>query len=277
MAKQSPDPRFSLVPMDEMHLDRAPLEKVLTQIVFSRHPVLNSDEGEERLAALLPMYPIRRQIPVMNLNLLQPLQQLNQGASISRTFEDSAQEWKVTVLDTSIALETNLYSDRDDFCRRIREILDAVSQVSSPPVVDRVGLRYIDRISEEADLKRLREFVNPQMRVLLGSVEDPLGVEYSMSDTVLRISEDERMKIRSGLFPPNIGHDPVLPPLPVASWVLDVDVFTVSGGLSFVPQDLEAQVRIFAEHAYSFFRWATSDTFQTAFQSTADDPLKLQR
>src|ERR1035437_3270576 len=102
MAKQSPDPRFSLVPMDEMHLDRAPLEKVLTQIVFSRHPVLNSDEGEERLAALLPMYPIRRQIPVMNLNLLQPLQQLNQGASISRTFEDSAQEWKVTVLDTSI-------------------------------------------------------------------------------------------------------------------------------------------------------------------------------
>ena len=42
---------FSLDPVPEIHLARAPLEKVLTQVQFSLTPGLVSEAGEEGLAA----------------------------------------------------------------------------------------------------------------------------------------------------------------------------------------------------------------------------------
>ena len=67
-----------------------------------------------------------------------------------------------------MALESTDYVSRDDFCSRSREIFDAIAQVSVPPVVDRVGLRYIDRF-EGPLLDHMHEYVVPPLRVLHGN------------------------------------------------------------------------------------------------------------
>src|SRR5204863_3907200 len=129
------------------------------------------------------------------------------------------------------------YSTRDDFCDRALEVFQAIAAVALPPVVDRVGLRYIDRLAGER-LPRVPEFVISQLQVLYGCVEQPLVVHHSVTDSLIEISETERLQVRSGLLPAGGGFDPALPVLPQPSWVLDMDVYTVQGGFAFDVDDL---------------------------------------
>jgi uncharacterized protein (TIGR04255 family) len=267
----NPRSAFALEPIPELHLRRAPLAKVLTQVQFSRTPALVSDEAEARLAEALQRYPVRRQglatgiaftISGGGAALTQP------APSLMRLFSEATGAWQVTITETSVALETSSYDSRDDFCDRAQEILTAIASVAAPPVVDRVGLRYIDRLTGD-QLVELSRYVVPQLRVLHGSVSQGLPLEYSVSDTLIRIADDERLQARSGLLPPNGGFDPALPPLNEPSWVLDLDVFTVLGGFPFDPAALGDRLRRYADYAYAFFRFATTDTFQAEFSRDA--------
>jgi uncharacterized protein (TIGR04255 family) len=264
---------FSLDPVPEIHLARAPLEKVLTQVQFSLTPGLVSEAGEEGLAAALSRYPVRRRGQSLNVTINPGTGMIEPKAVSTLSFADPSQEWTVTVMETAVALETTAYDSRDDFCGRAREVFAAIAAVAAPPVVDRVGLRYIDRIRDGGDLLRLEEYINPRLRVLDGQVSDPLAVEHSVTDTLLRIADDERLKVRSGILPPGAAFDPVLVAIPEASWVLDLDVFTTAGGFTFEPDALEARLRRYADHVYSFFRWATTDEFQRAFRDRQPSPL----
>jgi hypothetical protein len=72
----------------------------------------------------------------------------------------------------------------------------------------------------------------------------------------------ERLQVRSGLLPAGGGFDPALPVLPEPSWVHDMDVYTVQAGFAFDEDDLTLRLRRYAEAAYAFFRFATTDAFQ---------------
>ena len=265
------DTVFNLAPVPEIRLARAPLEKVLTQVQFSRAPALVSDEGEERLAAVLGRYPVRRQAMALNLVVGLGAAPIDQKSSPTWVFANPSQSWQVTVSDTSVGLETTEYDSRDDFCQRAREAFDAVSSVDLPPIVDRVGLRYVDRLRGDNDLGRLGDYVTSRLCVLHGAVDVDLPIEHSVTETVIRIADDERLKVRSGLLPPGALFDPVLLPASEPTWVLDIDVFTSRGGFPFDPASLEERLRRYAEHAYSFFRWATTDAFQRDFQASRKD------
>jgi uncharacterized protein (TIGR04255 family) len=148
--------------------------------------------------------------------------------------------------------------------------------VSAPPVVDRVGLRYVDRF-EESLLDRLHDYVIPPLRVLHGTVGEPLGMEHSVSDSQIILGDDERLKVRSGLLPPGGVFDPVLPPVQSPSWVLDLDIFTLQGGFAFDPQALDQRLRRYADHVHSFFRWAVTKAFINEFRDTSNDTSREGR
>ena len=261
---------FTLNTVPEVHLPRAPLVKVLTQVQFSRTPSLVSDETEVAMADVLARYPIRRQVLAagvafsLGVAANQPMP-FPQSPSIVRLFSDPAGAWQVTLSETSVALESFRYESRDDFCDRAQEVFTAVAELSRPPVVDRIGLRYIDRLTGE-DLGRLNAYIAPELCVLYGALGEELGLEHSVSDSVIRIGDNERMQVRSGLLPPNGSFDPALPPLGEPSWLLDLDVFTVQGGIEFQPTDMGDRLRRYADHAYAFFRFATTDLFQEEFR-----------
>lgn len=270
-------PIFTLAEVDEVHLSRAPLAKVLTQIQFSRTPALVSDQAESAIADRLSRYPVRRHAMAGELTLAVGAGATSvpvQSAPMSpvRLFMEPSTQWQVTVTETSVALETTAYDSRHDFCDRAREVLDAVAAIAQPPVVDRVGLRYIDRLSGD-HLMHVGEYLLPQLQVLHNSVDDALAIEHSISESAIRLSADERLLVRSGILPPGGGFDPALPPLPEPSWVLDLDVFTTQGGFSFDPAQLHERLLRYGAHAYAFFRFATTDAFLSAFGPT-NDPTK---
>lgn len=266
MEPKSPSSTLRLDPVPEVPLERAPLEKVLAEVRFSSTSELITDESERALAALLTRYPVRRQVRSSRV-VINPIAQSTVTSAVpTRTFADTGNSWIVTVSDSSISIETTSYESRSDFCERTSEVFNAIASVRIPPVVDRVGLRYIDRIVDDFHLAHLEEYINPSLRVLHGATDGRLSLEHSVSDSMVRISEDERLKVRAGLLPPSAIFDPSLAPVDTASWVLDLDIFTVRGGISFDPQGLVERIRSYSAHIYSVFRWATTDVFLKAFR-----------
>jgi uncharacterized protein (TIGR04255 family) len=269
MKSPSQSAPFTLQPVTEVYLARAPLEKVLTQIQFSHTPDLVSDEGERRLAEALTRYPVRRRGVSLNLTIGPTPGEIKPEQATTRLFADVAGKWQVTVTETSVSLETSSYDSRNDFCQRAKEVFDAVAVVSVPPLVDRVGLRYVDRLRDSADLAQLGQYVAPSLLGVQGHAAAELEVEYSITEALVRIAVDERLKVRCGLLPPGGVFDPALAPCPEASWVLDTDIFTTEGGFAFDSSALDERLRRYADHVYSFFRWATTDAFLEAFSEPA--------
>lgn len=265
-------PRFSRTPLPEVHLELAPLAKVLMQVQFSRTPQLLTDDAEAVIAERLARYPVRRRQAVATgftfaVNGQQfPLPP--PAPSSVLTFSDASGKWVVSVADTSVSIETTDYATRSDFCARAHELFEAAAAVSLPPIVDRVGMRYIDRLSG-ATLERLEEFVIPELRGLHGAIEQPLVLNHSVTDSVIIIGENEHLQVKSGFLPPGGAFDPSLPPLPEPSWILDMDVFTTAGGFAFDPEALTERLREYAETAYCFFRFATTEAFQELHQQSS--------
>lgn len=270
-------PKFSLTPVKEVHLDYAPLAKVLMQVQYSRTPQLATDAAEASLSEALARYPVRRRQVAAGLmpNIVvngQPLPVpggLSPGVAL--LFSDPKGTWQVTVTETAVALETTEYSTRDDFCARSAEVFAAIAAVVLPPVVDRVGLRYIDRLIGGA-VARVSEYVIPELRTLSGYVEPPLILHHSLTESQIEVGDDERMLVRSGLLPPGGAIDPSLPLINEPSWILDMDVFTAAGGFPFEPTELTDRLRHYAETAYAFFRFATTDVFQNEHR---DEPSQI--
>jgi len=257
---------FTTTPVEEVHLGSAPLAKVLMQVQFSRTPALITESADDAMADALGRYPVRRRTvvspPVLLING-QPMPFQVPQASLPEvlTFSQPNGTWTVTLTDTAVALETSAYTTRADFCDRVLELLRAVASVALPPVVDRVGVRYIDRLSGEA-LARVGDYVIPELSVLHGRIDSGLTLERSVSESLIHISPLDRLLVRSGFLPAGSGFDPALPQIQEPSWVLDMDVFTLEKGLPFDPDILLGRVRSYAETAYAFFRFATTDAFQ---------------
>ena len=122
-------PNFSRETLPELHLERAPLAKVLMQVQFSRTPNAVTEEAEATLADRLGRYPVRRRQAAAQgaFSVIvngQPLPGLapSPTASTFLTFADAASTWIVSVTDTAVSLETTVYESRSDFCDRSLEL-----------------------------------------------------------------------------------------------------------------------------------------------------------
>jgi len=263
-------PKFSVTPVDEVRLYRAPLAKVVMQVQYSRTPELVTDGAEALIAEALARYPVRRRQITAAPNVVINGQQLQLPGSLTSgvavALSDPKGTWQVTVTETAVALETTDYSTRDDFCARAAEIFAAVASAALPPVVDRVGIRYIDRLTGEA-LDRVPRYVMPELSALVGYVDSPLVLNHSITESQIEIDAGERMLVRSGLLPPGGAFDPALPAVPEQSWILDIDVFTTEAGFPFDPDELAQRLRRYAEMAYAFFRFATTEALQEAHRA----------
>lgn len=264
-------PNFNRVPVREVHLELAPLAKVLMQVQFSRSPQLVTDEAETLIADRLGRYPVRRRQAIGGAVMFsvngQQLPVPPPAPSPFLTFSNPHSTWVAALTDTSVSLETVAYESRDDFCDRALELLTSLAAVALPPVVDRVGLRYIDRLTGDA-LSRVQDFVVPQIAGLYGCVDGELSLAHSVTDSLIEIKADERLQVKSGFLPPGATFDPSLSPLPEPSWVLDMDVFTTAGGFPFDPEALVDRLRGYAETAYAFFRFTTTEAFQEHHRET---------
>jgi uncharacterized protein (TIGR04255 family) len=248
-------------PPAEISLLRAPLVRVLAQVRF---PGILKIENKDVVASFQEQ--IRRDYPLFEQQPTQRVEvqvgpggpTVKQVAGTNWRFQDAKRNWRLSLTTDALSFEVESYTSRDDFLTRWTKAIAAVERIFEPGIALRIGMRYIDRVTEKP-LGAIDELIHTD---ILGFARPPLRdhVHHALSEATLSIDEGE-MLLRWGIMPANTTIDPnVLPPIPHLSWILDIDV---SSGEQrpFDNHQLAESFRALAERAYSVFRYMTTDEF----------------
>ena len=244
-------PPFTGPPPPEVPLPRAPLVRVIAQVMFA--PIL----GVLDPATLAPFQDrLRHDYPLLNRESVQHVV-LNPGAAPAVQEEtiwrlqDVAQSWRVSLAPTFIALETPRYTSRKDFLARLGAVLESLEVTLRPNLAQRVGLRYISRIEGDA-LARLADLVKPEF---VGAVGTPFGdaAQHLLTETLIT-TEEAMLIARWGKLPANTTVDPqAIEPAATDSWIHDLDLFKPLV-IPFAKATLMPLIEALAKRQYAVFR-----------------------
>jgi uncharacterized protein (TIGR04255 family) len=246
----------------EVPLPRSPLAFVVAQVRFERVASIGSEDFiagfQESIRGVYPVMRREQQAGV----LVGPDGQITTAESGHLwRFDERPEGWQVTLAPDFVALSTDRYTRRHDFLDRLTSVLSAAQRDLRVRFCERLGVRYVDRVTDPTALARLRELVRPEV---LGTVVTDPGLEvelvHSFADTTYQLPDQVEMHGRWGLLPPKATFDPAIAPSDTASWVLDLDAYT-SEPTSFEPTALGARAESACERIYRFFRWAVQDEF----------------
>ena len=220
-------------PTLEVPLPRAPLARVIAQ---ARFPPILAIRDPDKVAvlqeALREIYPNLSQDQVHSIELTGgQTPNVRQGLIWRLSDGEKDARWRVSLGVDFVALETSSYDSRDDFLDRLRAVVSAVEHALKPASANRIGLRYIDRLVDEA-VDHIGELVLPEVLGIIRPPGNPhpiLGesVIHLMTEAQFLAQDGARVQGRWGQMPANATYDPdALEPVSKPSWVLDLDMFT---------------------------------------------------
>jgi uncharacterized protein (TIGR04255 family) len=243
-------------PPPEVPLKDAPLVRVIAQVRF---PLVIALERREFVAsfqeALRARYPVLRQEPG---GVLAPAGGASALVQTVWRFADISGDWRVSLAPDFLALETTAYSSRSDFLTRLREVVAVLDERAEPKLVDRLGVRYIDRISGPA-VDEIAQLVRPEVRGIAGT---PVAAHalHALSETLF-VLEKARMVARWGRVPPEATVDAAaIEPISEPSWILDIDMFSTES-TPFAVDGVIDSAESFSERIYTLFRWVVTPAF----------------
>jgi uncharacterized protein (TIGR04255 family) len=252
-------------PVAEVPLAKAPLVNVIAQVRFPPVMKIETDAGfvatfQEAIRKDYPILRPERQLGVMvGPGGVQP-----QDAGTVWRFETKDPDaWQVTLASAFVSLSAKRYTCRSDLLARLNLVLHALETWLGPTVCDRIGVRYVDRISGDR-LSRLNRLVRPEILGVAGAALGDVEVVHALSDSLFRLDDLSELRGRWGTLPAGATYDPGIEPSPEPAWVLDLDHYT-SAADDFNLDTISGKVADFCERIYTFFRWVVTDEFLTEF------------
>ncbi len=253
-------------PPEEIPLENAPLVRVIAQVRFPR---ILSISQQNFVAPL--QEEIREQYPILHQENIRELIVGPQGVeavepAVVWRFIDRDEHWRVSLTSEFAALETAHYSSRQDFLDRLRYLLFAVEKHIKPQVTERLGIRYITRLTGEEYIADLNQLVRSEVSGLF-STELSEFTPQSITDSLFQLPEEGgTIHCRWGCLPGNTAIDAGLEPVPELSWILDLDMFMpFKGSTDFNVDAIMDESSRFAKRLYTLFRWAVTDEFLRRF------------
>ena len=264
---------FSVPQPERLHLARPPLASVLAQIKFPRPTASQTGAWTERLAGALACdYPEMNDFQEMAITVTSEGQVQSAGAGNGQQFHTADREWHVSIGSSLVTLQATKYPGSDEFMLRLETVLAAFQQVARPTRVERVGFRYTNCVELEGSIP-LEQWVRKEyLGALLGpySQDDPRLV-HSLSQTVFDFGSAQPvpgpaqvldgLQVQWGQLPPGAVLDHSIPPLAVATWVLDLDAFVHLPQAPFELGDILDHANGMARRAYGYFRWVVTEAF----------------
>ena len=251
-------------PVEEVPLPEAPLIVVVAQIRF---PPIASIAKQEFIGSfqeqIRESYPVLRQEREVNVVVTpEGIDPAGDSTPVWRFLDrPEGTEWTVSLSSSFVSLDTRRYTSRADFLDRLRRVLDALSSTIGPSTVDRVGLRYVDRVDLNEATDTLAALVRSE--VLGMSTVTPGGTAeliHSLADAEFKL-HDASLRGRWGCLPAKAQLDRLHgDPVDTPSWILDLDMYSSTVG-EFDVERLAQTAEQFAERIYRFFRWAVQPVF----------------
>jgi len=261
---------FDLAPGEHNRLPGSPLTLVVCQVRFEATPAASDAATvlaiHESLGGKDGQYPILEraqvtpqlppQVPDMHVVIPQ--------IPVGWRYRSQDGTWMVTISPDSVALETTTaYTSWDeDFRARLMQLVNTVSERISPAMVHRVGLRYIDQITQPGvDAPGdWQPFIAPE---LLGPLLHPtiggaiIGAQQQLE---IDIGDGARCNLRHGLVrdPANAGR---------LTYILDTDAFRDEIG-SFNVEQIMSDAERFHDVALAIFQTSITPELKSIFEQT---------
>ena len=246
-------------PPPEVPLKNAPLVRAIAQVRFP--PILSIEQQmfvgafQEAIRAEYPtLEPVKTQSLILNTD----------GASVTPTlqttwcFWNADRTWRISLACNSVSIETTKYVSRSDFLARLEDLLVKLHRNFHLSQIDRVGLRYIDRIVGQ-NLEDISQLIRPEMNGIICS--DLQEYVHQVLHESLFLLPEAQISARWGVIPANATFDPyAIEAVPERSWILDLDISATKPQV-FNLEALMDQALSFTERIYTFFRWAVTDEF----------------
>lgn len=249
-----------------IRLKSNPLALVLSQV---RWPELAHLQSNLKATALdfgsaLPEYPIYEEIQEVGYQITPDGVHQSVGDTLYR-WASVDRTWHVMLGRRFVSLYSTSYVAFDEFSARMSAVLESVNTHVRAPLVERVGVRYVNRLDDPGLISRLAEYVRPEVLGYLSLSPESQDVRVINSANQVRYAiDDVNLQVRSGILPPNETADPAIPPVPVSSWVLDLD----ASSEQFEPFDVQsilASAGKLSDVAYDYFKLVTTDGFLREF------------
>jgi uncharacterized protein (TIGR04255 family) len=260
-AEKEPMPALELPEPDRSRLARSPLELVVCQVRHERRLVVG--EGTTALAVHEALggaggpYPAIDEVAGAEFNVV-----MGVGAGAPNVRETKTSGWRltsaddawvITLMPDNFSLETTGYTTwADDFAPRLDALIDAVAEHVRPTFEQRIGLRYVDRITELGltELAAWQPYLRPELLGLVLHPELGPGVRTYQQQVVIELADGVTAGLR---------HGPVVEPgREVVDYQLDYDIFR-QGGRPFDRDAVRDAAAQFNVYALQLFQASISD------------------
>ncbi|MDA8332221.1 MAG: TIGR04255 family protein [Candidatus Dormibacteraeota bacterium] len=144
-------PRLQLQAPRPEPLQHSPLELVVCQVRHERNLVVADAKRALAVHAhLAEKYPTVEEASGVAINILGGPAGVSTAADQQRgwNFRSTDRNWTVVLMPEFVSLETRAYTDWDDFSERLSELVGLVERELQPSLEQRLGLRFIDRITD---------------------------------------------------------------------------------------------------------------------------------
>ncbi|NVC25304.1 TIGR04255 family protein [Kocuria salina] len=240
----------------KVRIPDAPLALVLAQIRWPEHGRFARDFKSLALdfGDRLDDFPLYNEITESGIQItpegVTPIQ--GDNAHQWRTIDDV---WTINLTKNFVSIyciqhENYGFSELQQYTNLVADLLESTLNVRS---IDRIGLRYVNRISNSSVLEELGTIFSSavlgyaQLEVLpdVTSVSNISQGAYQVEEVLLQA--------RSGMLAPGQTVDPAIPSVNRPSWVLDIDA-SIEKRRVFDPEDFESAIGKLADTAYDFFK-----------------------
>lgn len=176
----------------------------------------------------------------------------------------------VTLSAESISVAQTDYSGGyKAFESALKTVLLALQEAAEIPLYDRVGIRYVNRLTEKNHLENLDDLIKPEARGLEAMSVSPTAAQKLETMTAgLYEFEGGKLQVRMGTLPVGQTPDALIPPLDEKAWVLDFDSF-VEGRQVFDVESIIKQISHLSDAARDFLGYIATPEFVEVFGERA--------
>lgn len=248
---------------------RTPLVRTIAQVRFPHLTRFSTNEdavGKKVADALADEYPLMEIGQELTMTITSD--GVSEDRSTTRLFRvlSGDRQWQITFCGAFLSIDTTHYVRRKDFAQRLVDAWKALNEHVAVPYISRLGVRYVNQLTQPDLLGRLHELLRPEV---LGISESHHKKEAELLSAVTearyRLPDDASFMARWGMLPANTAIDSAVPPYDYPTWMLDTDSFREFAPGTQQGAALYEDVRDLALRGYQFFRWAVTEEFLIAF------------
>lgn len=239
-----------------VRLDVAPLALVLAQIRWPPHSALTRQFRDSALefGAGLDGFPLYSEMTAQEIQFTSDGVKSVPGEPVYQ-WKSADGIWTVSLTRTFASIYcshhdgyryTEMEGHIDQVCERLGTSLGIVA-------INRVGLRYVNRITDSTTMDELGQTFDP---AVLGYSQLSIPSEVALAADVSQGEysiEDITLHVRSGHLPPNQTLDPAIPDVDCVSWTLDMDA-SIDHPQAFDALAVRSTASKLADTIYDFFK-----------------------